>query len=229
DRMRGLLHRDERESHRLCFARKAAAFLRNSSPSPGRSDEGQAEALRAPLQVVDDPFAIARLVIRHAGWATALDVAYTGRYNYNGQIGGQDFPININTVDIGTAFNPALQDPTLAPSANPGASSLAAQNPNQVRGYRGYSTRHQEPTKNQARRTPHRYPPHRRPSELVVLPEAAAQVVPRVAVMVVRPPATDPRKARRETSELAISGHPFAERTSRDQPPQPEPAQIRRT
>jgi Carboxypeptidase regulatory-like domain len=71
-------------------------------------------------------------------WATSLDVAYTGRYNYNAQVGGQDFPININTIDIGTAFNPALQDPTLPPSAIPGASSLAAQNPNQVRGYRGY-------------------------------------------------------------------------------------------
>ena len=73
-------------------------------------------------------------------WATSLDVAYTGRYNYNAQVGGQDFPININTIDLGTAFNPALQDPTLAPSAIPGASSLAAQNPNQVRGYRGYGT-----------------------------------------------------------------------------------------
>jgi hypothetical protein len=72
-------------------------------------------------------------------WATSLDVAYTGRHNRNAQIGGQDFPININTIDIGTAFNPSLQDPTLAPSAIPGASSLAAQNPNQVRGYRGYS------------------------------------------------------------------------------------------
>ena len=71
-------------------------------------------------------------------WATSLDVAYTGRHNYNAQVGGQDFPININTIDLGTAFNPALQDPTIAPSAIPGASSLAAQNPNQVRGYRGF-------------------------------------------------------------------------------------------
>jgi hypothetical protein len=72
-------------------------------------------------------------------WATSLDVAYTGRHNRNAQIGGQNFPININTIDIGTAFDPALQDPTLTPSAIPGASSLAAQNPNLVRGYRGYS------------------------------------------------------------------------------------------
>ncbi|CAN5877129.1 hypothetical protein BH24ACI4_BH24ACI4_21100 [soil metagenome] len=72
-------------------------------------------------------------------WSTSLDVAYTGRAARNQQIGGQDFPININTIDLGTAFDPALQDPTLAPSAIPGASSLAAQNPNVVRGYRGYS------------------------------------------------------------------------------------------
>jgi len=71
-------------------------------------------------------------------WATSLDVAYTGRHNYNAQVGGQDFPININTIDIGTAFLPSMQDPSIAPSAIPGATSLAAQNPNQVRGYRGY-------------------------------------------------------------------------------------------
>ena len=50
-------------------------------------------------------------------WATSLDVAYTGRHNYNAQVGGQDFPINLNTIDFGTAFNPALQDPSIAPSA----------------------------------------------------------------------------------------------------------------
>jgi hypothetical protein len=68
-------------------------------------------------------------------WATSLDVAYTGRHDYNAEQ-----TINLNTVDIGTGFNPALQDPTSAPSTIPGASSLAAQNPNQVRGYRGYGT-----------------------------------------------------------------------------------------
>ena len=72
-------------------------------------------------------------------WSTAFDLAYTGRAARDQQVGGQDFPININTIDIGHAFRPDHQDPTLAPSAIPGASSLAAQNPNQVRGYRGYS------------------------------------------------------------------------------------------
>jgi hypothetical protein len=72
-------------------------------------------------------------------WSTSFDVAYTGRAGRDQQIGGQDFPININTIDLGTGFDPALQDRTLALSALPGSSSLAAQNPNAVRGYRGYS------------------------------------------------------------------------------------------
>jgi hypothetical protein len=66
-------------------------------------------------------------------WSTSLDVAYAGRHNYNAEQ-----TVNINTIDIGTAFDAALQDPSLTPSAIPGASSLAAQNPNLVRGYRGY-------------------------------------------------------------------------------------------
>jgi hypothetical protein len=68
-------------------------------------------------------------------WSTSLDVAYAGRHNYNAQ---RD--VNINTIDIGAGFQPSLQDPSIAPSATPGASSLAAQNPNQVRGYRGYGS-----------------------------------------------------------------------------------------
>ena len=68
-------------------------------------------------------------------WATAVDVAYTGRHDYNAEQ-----TLNLNTVDIGTAHVPSLQDTTSAPSSTPGASSLAAQNPNQVRGYRGYGT-----------------------------------------------------------------------------------------
>jgi hypothetical protein len=66
-------------------------------------------------------------------WATSLDVAYAGRHNYNAEQ-----TVNINTIDIGSAFQPSLQDPTVAPSAIAGASSLAAQNPNVLRGYRGY-------------------------------------------------------------------------------------------
>jgi hypothetical protein len=73
-------------------------------------------------------------------WATSLDVAYTGHHNYNAQLGGQTLPFNLNTIDYGTGFNPALQDPSIAPTGVPGATSLAAQNPSAVRGYLGYGT-----------------------------------------------------------------------------------------
>ena len=67
-------------------------------------------------------------------WATSVDVAYVGHHNYNAELTGQ-----LNSVDIGTAFDPNKQDPTAAPSATPGASSLAALYPDLVRGYKGYT------------------------------------------------------------------------------------------
>ena len=67
-------------------------------------------------------------------WSTSVDVAYVGHHNYNAELTGQ-----VNAVDIGTAFDPSKQDPTSAPSATPGASSLAALFPDLVRGYRGYT------------------------------------------------------------------------------------------
>jgi hypothetical protein len=73
-------------------------------------------------------------------WATALDVAYTGHHNYNAQLGGQTIPFNLNTIDLGIGFDPALQDRSIAPTGVPGATSLAAQNPALVRGYLGYGT-----------------------------------------------------------------------------------------
>ena len=65
-------------------------------------------------------------------WSTSVDVAYVGHHNYNAELTGQ-----LNAVDIGTAFDPNKQDPTSAPSATPGASSLAALFPDLVRGYTG--------------------------------------------------------------------------------------------
>jgi hypothetical protein len=67
-------------------------------------------------------------------WATSVDVAYVGHRNYNAELTGQ-----LNSVDIGTAFDPNKQDPTTAPSATPGASSLAALFPDLVRAYKGYT------------------------------------------------------------------------------------------
>ena len=68
-------------------------------------------------------------------WATALDVSYVGLHSWNDQQ-----PWNINSIDLGTAFLASTQDPTLAPSATPGATSYAATNPDLVRAYRGYSS-----------------------------------------------------------------------------------------
>ena len=67
-------------------------------------------------------------------WSTSVDVAYVGHHNYNAELTRQ-----INDVDIGTAFDPSKQDSTSAPSATPGAASLAALFPDLVRGYRGYT------------------------------------------------------------------------------------------
>ena len=67
-------------------------------------------------------------------WSTSVDVAYVGHHNYNAELTQQ-----INAVDIGSAFDPTRQDPTSAPSATPGAASLAALYPDLVRGYKGYT------------------------------------------------------------------------------------------
>jgi len=67
-------------------------------------------------------------------WSTSVDVAYVGHHNYNAELTQQ-----INAVDIGLAFDPTKQDPTSAPSATPGATSLAALFPDLVRGYKGYT------------------------------------------------------------------------------------------
>ena len=68
-------------------------------------------------------------------WSTSVDVAYVGHHNYNAELTGQ-----VNAVDIGSAFDPSKQDPTSAPSATAGASSLAALFPDLVRGYTGYTS-----------------------------------------------------------------------------------------
>ncbi|MFB3854707.1 MAG: carboxypeptidase regulatory-like domain-containing protein [Vicinamibacterales bacterium] len=65
--------------------------------------------------------------------ATALDVSYTGQHAWN-----KWEVSDINTIDIGAAFDPALQDPSLAPAGV--ASSLVNTNPNAVRFYKGYGS-----------------------------------------------------------------------------------------
>jgi hypothetical protein len=65
-------------------------------------------------------------------WSTSLDVAYTGQHSWN-----TPQAVNINAVDFGAAFLPLNQDPTLAPSATPGASALVT---DLMRGYLGFGS-----------------------------------------------------------------------------------------
>jgi hypothetical protein len=73
-------------------------------------------------------------------FASSLDVSYVGAHNYNstafGSIGTPAgmLPLDLNSPDIGTAYLPQYQDPTLAASAIPGASALPE---NMLRPYRG--------------------------------------------------------------------------------------------
>jgi hypothetical protein len=63
---------------------------------------------------------------------SAIDVSYTGQHSYNTQS-----TVNLNSIDLGAAYLPQYQDPTLASTGV--ASSLVNTNPNQIRGYRGYA------------------------------------------------------------------------------------------
>jgi hypothetical protein len=63
-------------------------------------------------------------------WSTIVDMSYIGQHSYNTFNG-----VNINMPDFGAAFQPENQDPTLTPSATPGATALQT---NQLRPIRGY-------------------------------------------------------------------------------------------
>ena len=62
-----------------------------------------------------------------------LDVSYTGQHSYHTLAG-----VNINNIDIGSAYLPQFADPTQAtPTA---ANSYVSSQPNLIRFYKGYST-----------------------------------------------------------------------------------------
>ena len=65
-------------------------------------------------------------------WSMALDTSYTGSYAWNKWTSG----LNINSIDIGMAFDPAFKDPTSTATGVGG--SLVSTNPNEVRFYKGY-------------------------------------------------------------------------------------------
>ena len=68
-------------------------------------------------------------------WASSLDVSYVGNHGFD-RLGGLQggTTMNLNAVDIGAAFLPQNQDPTLAPSATPGANAYPT---TLLRAYRG--------------------------------------------------------------------------------------------
>ena len=59
-------------------------------------------------------------------WASTIDVSYVGQHGFNQlrEIRGQT-QVDINAVDLGAAFLPQNQDPTLAPSSTPGATAYS--------------------------------------------------------------------------------------------------------
>jgi hypothetical protein len=77
----------------------------------------------------------------------ALDVSYVGNHGFNrlrAFQGGGNGSVDLNAVDIGAAFLPQNQDPTLAPSPVPGA---AAYTTNLLRAFRGLAAVNEQQTR----------------------------------------------------------------------------------
>ena len=72
-------------------------------------------------------------------FSMVLDMAYSGQHAEHQPATGQT-GLNINTIDLGTAYLPQYQNPTAASSANMTnpTTSYAATNPNVIRFYQGY-------------------------------------------------------------------------------------------
>jgi hypothetical protein len=80
-------------------------------------------------------------------YSTMLDVAYVGNYGFNrlrAFQGGSGGAVDLNAVDIGAAYLPQNQDPTLAPSTVPGSTAYTA---NLLRAFRGYSNINEQETR----------------------------------------------------------------------------------
>jgi hypothetical protein len=74
-------------------------------------------------------------------WASSLDVSYVGNYGYN-RLGGFQggTQANLNQVNLGAAYLPENQDPTLVPNPNAVPGSQAYQQATLLRPYRGYGS-----------------------------------------------------------------------------------------
>jgi len=80
-------------------------------------------------------------------YSTMLDVAYVGSYGFNrlrAFQGGANGAVDLNAVDIGAAYLPQNQDPTLGTSTVPGATAYPA---NLLRAFRGYSNINEQETR----------------------------------------------------------------------------------
>jgi hypothetical protein len=80
-------------------------------------------------------------------WATMVDVSYVGNRGFNRLRqfqGGANGAVDLNAVDIGAAYLPQNQDPTLGPSAVPGASAYTT---NLLRAFRGFSNINEQQTR----------------------------------------------------------------------------------
>jgi hypothetical protein len=79
-------------------------------------------------------------------WSTAVDVAYVGNRGFNrlrAFQGGANGAVDLNAVDIGAAYLPQNQDPTLGTSSVPGATAYTT---NLLRAYRGFASINEQQT-----------------------------------------------------------------------------------
>ena len=79
-------------------------------------------------------------------WSSALDVAYIGNHGFNRLRvfqGGANGSVDLNAVDIGAAYLPQNQDPTLGTSTVPGATAYTT---NLLRAYRGFASINEQQT-----------------------------------------------------------------------------------
>ena len=77
----------------------------------------------------------------------ALDVSYVGNHGFNrlrAFQGGAGGAVDLNAIDIGAAYLPQNQDPTLGTSTVPGATAYPA---NMLRAFRGYSNINEQETR----------------------------------------------------------------------------------
>jgi hypothetical protein len=83
-------------------------------------------------------------VQRALPWSMAVDVSYVGNHGFNrlGSFQGGS-TVNLNSIDMGTAYLPQYQDPTRAPSATPGGTAYST---NLLRPYAGLGNINQQTT-----------------------------------------------------------------------------------